>query len=178
MGNGSGQQLPDGSMIGLSSTSLSAGGAASLTCDDRGSERNPVHGCLRHGDIQFALRRAGTCDNSGLGNQHCGPYGRHCDNHNGKRQRDLHRQGLQWSDVISATATVGTQSLTATGTITVAAAAIGSMQFVSATPATIGLKGTGLWPRLPQSYSRLLTSPAAPDPVPRSLLHSTRRSAA
>jgi hypothetical protein len=34
--------------------------------------------------------------------------------------------------------------LTATGSVTIAAAAVGSIQFVSATPSTIGLKGTGL----------------------------------
>src|SRR6185312_10297734 len=53
-------------------------------------------------------------------------------------------KGCSGPDVITATAAVAGQSLTATGTVTVAAASIGSIQFISATPATIGLKGTGL----------------------------------
>jgi hypothetical protein len=58
-------------------------------------------------------------------------------------------KGCSGTDVITATATVtnpdnSTSTLTATGTVTVAAGAVGSIQFVSATPSTIGLKGTGL----------------------------------
>ena len=45
---------------------------------------------------------------------------------------------------MTASDEVSSTNLTATGTVTVAAAAIGSIQFVSATPASIGLKGTGL----------------------------------
>jgi Bacterial Ig-like domain (group 1) len=52
--------------------------------------------------------------------------------------------GCSGSDPITASATIGTQNLAATGTVTVAAAAIGSIQFVSASSTTIGLKGTGL----------------------------------
>ncbi len=47
-------------------------------------------------------------------------------------------------DTITATATVAGQMITATGIVTVAPASAGSIQFVSATPTTIGLKGTGL----------------------------------
>ena len=46
-------------------------------------------------------------------------------------------------DVVTATATVSGTVLTATGTITVAAASVGSIQFISATPELIGLQGTG-----------------------------------
>ena len=53
-------------------------------------------------------------------------------------------KGCSPSDVVTATATVGSTSLTATVTITIGASTIGSIQFVSATPTTIGLKGTGL----------------------------------
>ncbi|HUN25003.1 MAG TPA: Ig-like domain-containing protein, partial [Steroidobacteraceae bacterium] len=53
-------------------------------------------------------------------------------------------QGCDGADDISATATIGSQSLSATGTVTVAQASVGSIQFVSATPTSIGLKGTGL----------------------------------
>ncbi len=53
-------------------------------------------------------------------------------------------KGCSGADILTATATVGASTLTASGTITVAASTVGSVQFVSATPATIGLKGTGL----------------------------------
>jgi hypothetical protein len=45
--------------------------------------------------------------------------------------------------VITASATVSGASLSATGTVTVAGAAVGSIQFISATPEKIGLQGTG-----------------------------------
>jgi Bacterial Ig-like domain (group 1) len=52
--------------------------------------------------------------------------------------------GCTGSDTITATATAASQTLSATGTVSVAATSVGSIQFVSATPTTIGLKGTGL----------------------------------
>lgn len=51
--------------------------------------------------------------------------------------------GCSGSDVITATASANNQSLTASGTVTVAQAAIGSISFISATPANITLKGVG-----------------------------------
>ena len=53
-------------------------------------------------------------------------------------------KGCTGTDAIKATATVAGQNISASGTVTVAAASVGSIQFVSATPTTIGLKGTGL----------------------------------
>jgi len=53
-------------------------------------------------------------------------------------------KGCTGADAIKATATVGGQSISASGTVTVAAASVGSIQFQAATPTTIGLKGTGL----------------------------------
>jgi hypothetical protein len=47
-------------------------------------------------------------------------------------------------DTIVASAAVGGAALTASGSVTVAPAALGAIQFVSATPTTMGLKGTGL----------------------------------
>ncbi|MCZ8130161.1 MAG: Ig-like domain-containing protein [Steroidobacteraceae bacterium] len=51
--------------------------------------------------------------------------------------------GCSGSDTITATAQIGNRSLSASGTVTVAAAAIGSIVFDSATPANIALQGTG-----------------------------------
>jgi hypothetical protein len=54
-------------------------------------------------------------------------------------------KGCSGADLITASATVGNQPpITATATVTIATAAIGSIQFISAMPTTIGLKGTGL----------------------------------
>jgi hypothetical protein len=51
--------------------------------------------------------------------------------------------GCSGADVVTATATVDGTQLSATGTVTVAAASVGSIQFISATPENIGLQGTG-----------------------------------
>ncbi|MEO1203937.1 MAG: Ig-like domain-containing protein, partial [Pseudomonadota bacterium] len=52
--------------------------------------------------------------------------------------------GCSGPDTITATATPGTTSISATATVTVQPAVIGSLQFESATPANIGIKGFGL----------------------------------
>jgi len=51
--------------------------------------------------------------------------------------------GCPGSDTITARASVGGAVLTATGALTVAEASLGSIEFISAEPQTIGLKGTG-----------------------------------
>jgi hypothetical protein len=52
--------------------------------------------------------------------------------------------GCAGSDLITATTTVNGNTLIATGTIEVTQAALGSIEFVSAVPTTIGIQGTGL----------------------------------
>ncbi len=52
-------------------------------------------------------------------------------------------RGCSGSDTITATSTVNGQALSATGVVTVAPAAVGSIAFVSATPTNIALQGTG-----------------------------------
>jgi hypothetical protein len=51
--------------------------------------------------------------------------------------------GCSGPDVVTATATVNGTPVSATGTVTVAAGAIGSIVFVSATPTNVALRGTG-----------------------------------
>jgi hypothetical protein len=53
-------------------------------------------------------------------------------------------KGCSGTDTITASATAAGLNLSATGAVSIAAAAIGSIQFVSATPTIVGLKGTGL----------------------------------
>jgi hypothetical protein len=73
--------------------------------------------------------------------------------------------GCVGSDTIDATATVNGQSLLATGAVTVLAASAGSIQFVSATPTTIGLKGTGASPgETSVVVFKVLSSTGSPEP--------------
>jgi hypothetical protein len=51
--------------------------------------------------------------------------------------------GCSGSDLITATASPNNQNLSASGTVTISPAAIGSIKFVSATPPTMTLKGLG-----------------------------------
>jgi hypothetical protein len=51
--------------------------------------------------------------------------------------------GCNGPDIITASSTVNSQSLSASGTVSVAAATVGSIEFVSATPTNIALLGTG-----------------------------------
>ncbi len=52
-------------------------------------------------------------------------------------------QGCVGPDTITASATIGADMYTATGSLTVQAASVGSIEFVSATPESITLQGTG-----------------------------------
>jgi len=52
-------------------------------------------------------------------------------------------QGCVGSDTITASASIGGTTYTATGTLTVQAGSVGSIEFVSATPTSITLQGTG-----------------------------------
>ena len=52
-------------------------------------------------------------------------------------------QGCEGEDIVTATANAGGTVLSATGTVEVSPAAIGSIEFVSATPERISLKGVG-----------------------------------
>jgi hypothetical protein len=143
MGSGSGSTFDNGK-IALSSNSLSAGGTASLSVtivDQAGTlyTTAPVDvtfdsPCIAQGLAVIAASApstAGTTANTIV-------------TASGNATATYTAKGCSPSDVITANAVVGGSSLTATATITIAAATIGSIQFVSATPTTIGLKGTGL----------------------------------
>ncbi len=62
---------------------------------------------------------------------------------NGSAQSTYLAQGCVGDDTITANVVVGEQNLTATGVVTVQAAQVGSIQFVSATPEHIAIKGAG-----------------------------------
>jgi hypothetical protein len=160
MGNGSGSSFESG-MIGISSTSVSAGGSTSLTVsivDQTGTlyTAEPV-------TVTFSS----TCISQGLaavtasGSSAAGSTANTVETTTGTVDATYTAKGCSGSDVITASATVASSSLTATGTVSVASAATGSLQFVSATPTTIGLKGTGQ-PSTSTVIFKVLDSTGAP----------------
>jgi hypothetical protein len=143
MGNGTGSSFQSG-MIGISSTPVAAGGTTSLTVtvvDQTGTLYTAqsvtvtfISTCISKGFAKiaaFGTSTAGTTPGTVTSTS-------------GTIDATYTATGCAGPDVITADATVASTKLTATGTLTVTAAAIGSIQFISATPATIGLKGTGL----------------------------------
>jgi len=143
MGNGAGSTFQNG-VISLSSKSLSAGGTASLSVTVVST------GGTLYTAAPVTVTFNSPCISSGLATVAAVPpstAGTTSDtviSDSGNVTATYTAKGCSPSDVITATAVVDNQTLSATGTITVAAATIGSIQFISATPTTIGLKGTGL----------------------------------
>ena len=143
MGNGSGSSFQSG-MIGISSANVAAGGTTSLSVtvvDQTGTLYTAQ---------SVTVTFSSTCISTGLatiaasGTSTAGSTADTVTSTTGTIDATYTAKGCSGPDVITATAAVASANLTATGTVTVAAASIGSIQFVSATPASIGLKGTGL----------------------------------
>jgi hypothetical protein len=143
MGNGTGTGFQSG-VIGLSGSTLSAGGTDSLSISivdqtDTLFTAAPVtisisSACISQGLATIAPSGATTA-------------GTNADTFvtsTGIAELTYTAAGCSGPDVITASAVVGSEAVSATGTITVAPATVGSIQFISATPTTIGLKGTGL----------------------------------
>ena len=144
LGNGTGASFQTG-MIGLTSATLSAGGSTSLTVNIVDQTGTPYTSAT-----PTTITFNSPCMSQGLativasGTSVPGTAAGTITTTNGTGSATYAAKGCSNADVITASAVVGTATLTATGTVTVAAASIGSIQFVSATPSTIGLKGTGL----------------------------------
>ncbi len=143
MGNGSGSTFQSG-MIGISSANVAAGGATSLSVtvvDQTGALYTAQ---------SVTVTFSSTCISTGLatiapsGTSTAGSTADTVSSTTGTIDATYAAKGCSGPDVITASAAVASTNLSATGTVTVAAASIGSIQFVSATPASIGLKGTGL----------------------------------
>lgn len=143
LGNGSGSSFQPG-VLGLSSSSLSAGGAASLTATIVDQTGTLYTGAATTVSFNSPCVAQGLAKIAASGTSTAGATAGTVVTTTGSVSATYTATGCGGADVITATAAVGSQSLTASGTITVAAAAVGSIQFKSATPATIGLKGTGL----------------------------------
>jgi hypothetical protein len=143
MGNGTGSQFQSG-MIGISNASVAAGGTTSLSVtvvDQTGAlyTAAPVtvtfsSSCISQGQATIAASGTSTA----------GATADTVTSSTGTIDATYTATGCSGADVITASTAVASTNLTASGTVTVAAAAIGSIQFESATPSSIGLKGTGL----------------------------------
>jgi len=144
MGNGSGSAFHSG-VIGVTpSSTLSAGGTASLSAtvvDQTGTlyTANAVTVSFNSSCVSQGLATI-----TASGTSTAGTAAGTVVTTSGNATATYVATGCSPSDVVTATATVGGTNLTATATITIAAATVGSIQFVSATPTSIGLKGTGL----------------------------------
>jgi hypothetical protein len=130
MGTGTGAQFQPG-VIGISNANLSAGGSTSLSVTLQQSSGTLF---TQSADITFSS----SCQAQGLATI-TSPV----NTTTGIATATYTARGCSGSDVITATATVGGTALSANGTVTVAAAAIGSIVFESATPTNISLQGSG-----------------------------------
>jgi hypothetical protein len=140
MGNGTGSSFAKG-VIALGEPSIGAGGATgfTITIVDQTNTlytAGPVtislsSPCIASGQAQILASGSTTAVTS-------------LTTSTGSVSGTYVAAGCSGTDAITASATVSSQLLSATGTETVAAASVGSIQFESATPTTIGLKGTGL----------------------------------
>lgn len=162
MGNGSGSGFQSG-MIGITNASLSAGGTTSLQVSIVDQTGTLYTGAA------VTVTFNSTCISQGLaavtasGSSSAGTNPDTVVTSTGTADATYTAKGCPGADVITASATIGTTSLTATGTVTVATSATGSIQFESATPNTIGLKGTGQ-PSTSTVVFKVLDATGAPKP--------------
>ncbi len=143
LGSGSGASFQSG-MIDVANASLAAGGTDSLTVNVVDQTGTLYTGAATTVIFNSPCIAQGTATITPAGTSTAGTTPGSVTSSSGSISATYTAKGCSGADVITATTTVGSASLTATGTITVAAAAIGSIQFQGASPATIGLKGTGL----------------------------------
>jgi hypothetical protein len=139
MGNGTGTGFVAGQIgVGVGSGQLAAGGTTGLAVSIVDQSNN------LYTAVPVTVSFNSPCVANGLATiTTSGGSGASATTSNGIVNATYAAKGCSGSDTITASATVGGQNLAATGTVTIAAAAIGSIQFVSASATSIGLKGTG-----------------------------------
>jgi hypothetical protein len=130
MGSGSGTAFQAGQIAGNGSGMLSAGGSTSLTVSIVDQQN-----VLYVGD-ELAVNFNSPCIAQGLAT-----INTPATTSTGIATATYVAKGCGGTDLVTATAAVGSQNLTATTTLTVATAAVGSIEFVSAEPDTIALRG-------------------------------------
>lgn len=138
MGNGTGAGFQEG-LIDVAVPTLAAGGSTSLTVTFVTSV-DGVLGPLYTQDVTVTF--SSTCLASGLANINGGP-GPTASTNTGILTVTYGATGCSGDDVITATASVDGGILSATGTVNVASSTVGSIEFISATPTKVGLRGTG-----------------------------------
>jgi hypothetical protein len=147
LGNGSGSAFKSGVLEISPSTQIGAGGSATITATIANQS-----GTLDAGTpvtIVFNSKCVGLGTATILGPVGSTLPAGSVSTITGTATATYTAKGCSGSDPITATATVTgtngtTSNLSATGSVSIAQATVGSIQFVSATPSTIGLKGTGL----------------------------------
>lgn len=117
----------------VSAITLSAGGTATVSVLLQDSEGNPFTEPV---DVKFAS----ICTNKAIPEALLSSP---VTTVNGQATSTYLAKGCTGSDNITVTADVGGKNLSATGTIKVLPANVGSIVFVDATPENIGIKGTG-----------------------------------
>jgi len=136
MGNGTGAGFQPG-IIGVSNANLSAGGSTSLTVSLVQSGGTLFTGAATIG-FNSPCIAAGNAQIQQNGNPVAS-----VNTQTGSVTVTYVATGCSGDDVISATSSIGGQNVSATGTVTIAVSAVGSVEFVSATPTNIALQGTG-----------------------------------
>lgn len=137
IGSGTGSSFKNGA-LGISTASLSAGGATTITADivdANGTLYTAQSVTVNFNSPCFAANQATIVNSTGGSGTATTSTGTVIMTYTAK--------GCTGSDAITATASVNNQTITATGTLTVASATLGSIKFISATPSTISLKGMG-----------------------------------
>lgn len=130
MGGGTGADFQSGVML-VSSSELSAGGSTTLSVT------------LQRSDGSLYSETATVTFNSNCIANELATVTSPVEITNGIATTTYSAKGCSGTDVITARATVDGTVLSATGSVNVAPAEIGSIVFVSATPENIALKGSG-----------------------------------
>ena len=153
IGNGTGAGFVPG-VIALSQSMLQAGGSTSLTVTFVDSSNTLV------GD-SITVSFSSACAAGGLANI----VESSVTTDTGSATATYSATGCSGDDEITASATVQGTVLRALATVNVAAATVGSMQFVSADPSNIGLQGTGGAGRQETSTVRFRVTDSTGGPV-------------
>jgi hypothetical protein len=153
MGSGVGANFQSG-ILALSLTSLSAGGNTSVTATVVDSNNNLFAG-------EISVNFSSPCAAVARASFDVNPVV----TTTGAATATYSATGCDGADTITASAVVNDQPLSASATVTVAPATVGSIQFVSADPTNIGLKGTGGVGRQETSTVRFRVTDSTGGPV-------------
>ena len=137
IGSGTGSSFQNG-VLSIASNSLSAGGATSITAtivDSNGTLYTQASVTVNFNSPCIAAGQATIVNSAGVAGSATTSTGTVIVTYTAK--------GCATTDPITATATVSNQTITATGSLTVAPATVGSIIFKSALPPIITLKGMG-----------------------------------